>query len=84
MLFALPTDMLEIQKDNMQGPTRCTVKAADGVAEFDPVPSIKAGETIVYKLTAKTLKAGVAEATARVIEAGQAPVEKTKETKVAP
>ncbi|MDO4583882.1 MAG: hypothetical protein Q4D62_07235 [Planctomycetia bacterium] len=82
VLMALPTDLLEIQKDDVRGPTEYLADVQKGVVIFDPVKTMSAGETVLYKVVVKALGAGVIEAHAEVQEKGKATLKKQKEIRI--
>lgn len=82
VLMALPTDRLEIQKEEVRGPTEYLADTQMGVVQFDPVKTIGAGETVLYKIVVKALAAGGVEAHAQILEKGKATLQKQKEVRI--
>ncbi len=82
LMLAFPPDTLEIQKEEVAGPTEVDVNVGAGMVKYSPISEITPGQTVQYQVKVKALQAGTIQAHAHLLENGTPRSQKTCETTI--
>lgn len=82
LMLAFPPDTLEIQKEEVAGPTEVDVNVGAGMVKYSPISEITPGQTVQYKVKVKAIQAGTIQAHAHLLENGTPRSQKTCETTI--